>query len=82
MDYVLMLDWIYEKRRSTFALLTLSLYASSQTIDLSKQPWRLWLDETAEYFNDSLYLPPYNMDVIPCTPPTCGCRIFTIIKMR
>lgn len=55
-----------------FALLTLSLYASSQTIDLSKQPWRLWLDETAEYFNDSLYLPPYNMDVIPCTPPTCG----------
>lgn len=40
-----------------FALLTLSLYASSQTIDLSKQPWRLWLDETAEYFNDSLYLP-------------------------
>lgn len=55
-----------------FWLLTLSLYASSQTIDLSKQPWRLWLDETAEYFNDSLYLPPYNMDVIPCTPPTCG----------
>lgn len=55
-----------------FWLLILSLYASSQTIDLSKQPWRLWLDETAEYFNDSLYLPPYNMDVIPCTPPTCG----------
>lgn len=55
-----------------FALLTFSLCASSQTIDLSKQPWRLWLDETAEYFNDSLYLPPYNMDVIPCTPPTCG----------
>lgn len=53
-----------------FLSTTLSVIA--QNIDLSKQGWKLWLDKKAEYFNDKLYLPPYNLDEIQSREPMCG----------
>jgi beta-galactosidase len=40
--------------------------------DLSQQPWKLWLDETAEWQNDSLFLPPVTINQLPVNAPTIG----------
>ncbi|MEH0152899.1 sugar-binding domain-containing protein [Limibacter armeniacum] len=40
---------------------------------LTKQTWHLWLDETAEWENDSLYLPnTFQLEDLPVNAPTCG----------
>ena len=41
-------------------------------LDLSEKAWNLWLDEKAEWENDSLYLPPVDLRTLPVNKPTCG----------
>lgn len=41
-------------------------------IDLSVNNWYIWLDNSAEWVNDELYLPPVNIEQIPENPPTIG----------
>ncbi len=44
----------------------------SQSIDLSGLNWKIWLDREAEWEDDSLYLPPVDVSILPVNPPTCG----------
>ena len=61
-----------------FLLLSLlfNLSASVETEryqkDLSTQTWRLWLDQSATWQSDSLFLPPVNIANLPVNLPTCG----------
>ena len=41
-------------------------------MDLSKLEWKLWLDSTAQWENDSLYLPPVDISGLQTNPPTGG----------
>lgn len=41
-------------------------------IDLSGSGWYLWLDKDAGWKEDSLYLPPVNIESVPVHVPTCG----------
>jgi len=41
-------------------------------LDISGQPWKIWLDQKAEWVNDSLFLPPYDLKGIPSNTPGCG----------
>lgn len=43
-----------------------------ETVDLTQQDWRLWLDQDADWQDDTLYLPPVSPDTLPVNPPTCG----------
>jgi len=44
-----------------------------QTISLDGSGWRIWLDENAEWENDSLFAPgEFNLSDLPVNPPTCG----------
>lgn len=47
------------------------LYAQTSR-DLSDQNWKIWLDEKADWWNDSLYLPPYHLGKLPVNAPGCG----------
>ncbi len=40
--------------------------------ELSGEGWKLWLDHAAEYWNDTLYMPPVNVADLPGNPPTIG----------
>lgn len=40
--------------------------------ELSGPGWRLWLDEEADWKNDTIYLPPVDVSLLPVKPPTCG----------
>ncbi|MBN1294905.1 MAG: hypothetical protein JXB48_23920 [Candidatus Latescibacteria bacterium] len=40
--------------------------------ELSGNCWRLWLDREAEWQNDDLYLPPFDIASMPVNEPTCG----------
>ncbi|MHB9030251.1 MAG: sugar-binding domain-containing protein, partial [Candidatus Latescibacterota bacterium] len=40
--------------------------------DLSGNNWRLWLDTEAEWMNDSLFMPPVDLSIVPVNPPTAG----------
>jgi hypothetical protein len=52
------------------ALPTLS---ARETLPLSGQPWRAWLDREAAYVDDVLFLPGrFQRSQIPTHPPTCG----------
>lgn len=44
----------------------------SQVIDISSLDWKIWLDNKAEWQNDSLYLPPVDISTLPVNEPTCG----------
>jgi len=46
--------------------------SSQNQLDISNQSWKIWLDQKAEWVNDSLFLPPYNLNVIPLNAPGCG----------
>jgi len=39
---------------------------------LSGDNWKLWLDKTARWIDDDIYLPPVNILAVPVNPPTCG----------
>ncbi len=60
--------------------LTVSLVNSSGTeaapgrisSDLSGTGWSLWLDREAEWVNDTLLLPPVDIDKLAENPPGCG----------
>lgn len=41
-------------------------------MDLSGKGWRLWLDKTAQYWNDKLYFPSVDVKSLPVNPPTIG----------
>ncbi len=45
---------------------------NSLVTDLSKNNWYIWLDEKAEWMNDSLFLPPVDISKVPVNQPTCG----------
>lgn len=61
----------------TLAVLSLSA-ASAQSAPgrfesiLSGDNWKLWLDKSAKWIDDEIYLPPFNLAAIPVNPPTCG----------
>ncbi len=40
--------------------------------ELSGEGWELWLDQTALWYNDNIYLPPVNLSALPVNPPSCG----------
>ncbi len=40
--------------------------------ELSGEEWRLWLDRSAQWYNDDIHLPPVNLSSLPVNPPTCG----------
>lgn len=61
--------------KQTILILLLTSYAyfaKAQIIDLSVQKWQLWLDTSAKYINDKLYLPPYAISDMEEKSPTCG----------
>jgi beta-galactosidase len=39
---------------------------------LSGDNWKLWLDKSAQWINDDIYMPPVNLATIPVNPPSCG----------
>jgi hypothetical protein len=41
-------------------------------LDLSGSNWSLWLDRGALWYNDSVYLPPVDINRLPVNPPTGG----------
>jgi hypothetical protein len=44
-----------------------------EELSLSGTGWKVWLDSTAEWKNDSLYLPrTLDLTYVPSNPPTCG----------
>ncbi|HVG40556.1 MAG TPA: hypothetical protein VM888_03005 [Chitinophagaceae bacterium] len=57
-------------------LVNLVLIANAQTdrttIDLSAYNWKLWLDTSAQWQNDSLFAPPVDLKTIPVNLPTGG----------
>lgn len=55
-----------------FLLTSYAYFAKAQIIDLSVQKWQLWLDTSAKYTSDKLYLPPYNISDMEVKSPTCG----------
>jgi len=61
-------------------LLLLSSNANAQVInrfeqDLSNQKWKIFIDENAQWQDDSLYLPPINIASIPVNIPSAGWRL-------
>jgi hypothetical protein len=63
------------KIRSIVLVFFTCIYFSGYTQsvkDISKLPWNIWLDEKASWWNDSLFLPPYQLKNIPVNAPTCG----------
>jgi len=40
--------------------------------NLSGSGWRLYLDHTAQWENDTLYVQPVDLQMLPVNPPTCG----------
>jgi hypothetical protein len=45
---------------------------SRMTIDLSQSPWNITLDPAATWKNDTLYLPPVDINHLPVNKPTQG----------
>ncbi|MBO9203324.1 MULTISPECIES: glycoside hydrolase family 2 protein [Niastella] len=43
-----------------------------QEMDISQNNWKLWLDTSATWENDSLYTPPVNISQLPIHEPTGG----------
>ncbi|MGC9342192.1 MAG: sugar-binding domain-containing protein, partial [Bacteroidales bacterium] len=39
---------------------------------LSGDGWKLWLDRSALWYDDDIYLPPVDLASLPVNPPTCG----------
>ncbi len=39
---------------------------------LSGEDWKLWLDQTALWYDDDIYLPPVDISTLPVNPPSCG----------
>lgn len=48
------------------------LQAQERTMSVGTSGWKLWLDRTAEWKNDMLYIPPVNIQQLKVNPPTCG----------
>jgi len=44
----------------------------AQITDISKNNWKLWLDESALYWNDIPLLPPVDLSKVTLNEPTCG----------
>jgi beta-galactosidase len=40
--------------------------------ELSGENWKLWLDREADWKNDDIFLPPFDLRSIPVNPPTIG----------
>ncbi len=40
--------------------------------EISGEGWRLWLDTSAVWYDDEIYLPPVDVSRLPVNPPTCG----------
>ncbi|MCX7985271.1 MAG: hypothetical protein N3A63_10265, partial [Bacteroidetes bacterium] len=60
-----------------FFLLVVSFSLTAQRFkrfekDLSTNSWKIVLDESAQWQNDSLYLPPVNISTLPVNIPTGG----------
>lgn len=51
-----------------------SLHAQSGRWErqLSGEGWKLWLDHSALWWDDDIYLPPADISKLPVNPPTCG----------
>ena len=64
---------IIERFLCLVALMGMSspLLSSTET-DLGTTGWTLWLDRTAQWQNDTLYLPPAVISSLPVNPPTGG----------
>ncbi|MGQ1891362.1 glycoside hydrolase family 2 protein [Thermophagus sp. OGC60D27] len=45
---------------------------SQKVIDCSSLTWNIWLDEAAQWVDDSLFLPPINVAELPVNEPTIG----------
>lgn len=39
---------------------------------LSGEDWKLWLDQSALWYDDDIYLPPVDISTLPVNPPSCG----------
>ncbi|HDS07646.1 MAG TPA: hypothetical protein ENO05_08475, partial [Bacteroides sp.] len=40
--------------------------------ELSGDGWQLWLDQSALWYHDDIYLPPVDVSALPVNPPTGG----------
>ncbi|MGQ1891360.1 glycoside hydrolase family 2 protein [Thermophagus sp. OGC60D27] len=57
----------------TFSFLSsLKAQANRDFVNLSDLDWKIWLDSEAEWENDSLFLPPVQLEDLPYNRPTCG----------
>lgn len=56
----------------TLAQVSTALQAQRIEQNLAGANWHLWLDKTAKWQNDTLYLPPVNLKALPVNPPTGG----------
>ncbi len=50
--------------------------------DLSGSGWNLWLDREADWKQDTVYLPPVDVSMLPVNPPTCGWERLDIVRGR
>ena len=48
--------------------------------ELSGENWKLWLDPTALWYDDDIYLPPFNVSTLPVNPPSCGWNKFEQVE--
>ena len=55
-----------------FAIILYGSLSAQYSKDISHLNWKIWLDNKAGWWNDSLFLPPYNLSSIPTNPPGCG----------
>lgn len=53
-----------------------------QETELSGTGWRLYLDETAEWKNASVYLPPVDISALKNNPPSCGWEAFETVAVK
>ena len=62
-----------KKLRNVILISLVSVYSlCGQVIDLTSNNWQLWLDNEAEYWEDTPLLPPVNLSTTKVNEPTCG----------
>jgi beta-galactosidase/beta-glucuronidase len=62
-----------------YVSLTISTQAQENTIPLGTAGWKLWLDKSAAWKTDKLYLPPVDINELPVNAPTGGWNVLSAV---
>lgn len=68
---ILVIMLFHSCTKSPYPAQTLT-FTGHQATGLSQNSWKLWPDSTASWENDSLFLPPVNLNQLAVNEPTCG----------